>query len=396
VLSAIWETWAWFVRQAPTQLYYGTSALQEAVAALPNLRRGPRPPWGFSQSFAQFIPWKMATAIAATPRFQKVPFQVVDRHDRCDPGSEEMVDTAFLCFSPSLEDAALPIDAPIVLLFPGLACSMVDLPGVHTIEHARSRGYRACVLDRRGHGQPLQAPRFQVFGCVDEVDQGIAELRRLAPNAPLFIYGVSSGSALIPMVLARRPDLKGGVCCLPGYDTALGGCLTKTRPPYDQLMLYSCRSHFLVPNEKILREFDAEAYDKGMAAKTVDEFMTAVVTFMGYKTREAYDSRQNPCLYMDQVQAPCLILNTRDDPICAIGMVTQEYRFGSLGRHCDIISNSKYIVLAVARSGSHCPFLDGWWPFQLGKSGLRLRNWGDVVSWDFFDLISNVQSVLEG
>ena len=93
---------------------------------------------------------------------------------------------------------------------------------------AAERGYRVVVIGRRGAQQPLKAPKFNLFGDEAEHEVAISKVEDIFPGAPLFLYGVSSGTKLVINLLARFdtrrasgkrvPNIRGGVCISPGYD----------------------------------------------------------------------------------------------------------------------------------------------------------------------------------
>jgi len=201
------------------------------------------------------------------------------------------------------------------------------MPGQHTARYALGRGYRCAIIERRGQWQALKAARFNIFGDADDLEAAVKKLRSLFPSAPLFLAGISAGSALVVSGLgkfdARRragdasaPSFLAAGDLYPGFDIAPGGCMMRVKPPFGSILLSSMKGFFLQPNEEVLRGYDSGAFDAAMAAKTCDEFMDAIATFAGYPSgREVFDVYENPVRFVESVDTPLLILLSEDDPI---------------------------------------------------------------------------------
>ena len=58
----------------------------------------------------------------------------------------------------------------------------------HDGSYCASRGYRCAVIDRRGVWRCLRAPRFNIFGDVDDFEAAYRLIRCVLPSAPLFLY----------------------------------------------------------------------------------------------------------------------------------------------------------------------------------------------------------------
>lgn len=297
-------------------------------------------------------------------------------------------------------------------MLPGLACNAFDFPGQHTIRYAASRGYRCVLMERRGQWRPLESARFNIFGDAADLEEGIAQVRRMFPDAPLFLSGTSAGSALSVSALgkfdARRragdftaPHFVAVASLFPGFDIAPGGCLVQSEPVFSSVMLHSMKSQFVKPNESVLRACDSQAVDLALQAPDPDAFVDAVTSFAGYPSgREAYDAGENPVRFVESIDTPLLVLLSADDPISVLSNFTEAPR-GSLHRnfqeaykwspelavpHEQFVPHSANMAVCVTSSGSHCPMLDGYvCPFRLTCKSLA--SWHDEALFDFFDMV---------
>ncbi|CAD7971452.1 unnamed protein product [Amoebophrya sp. A120] len=230
--------------------------------------------------------------------------------------------------------------------------------------------------------------------------------------------GRGSPAVLIPNETAKNlnfvkpippPKFDAGCALYPGFDIAPGGCLTQCSPLFDSILVNGVQSYFLIRNEKILREFDNEAYEEAINANSFEEIVDAMCVFAGYKSgREKFDENENPVRFFpDITETPILTVIGEDDPISNVKNFKTIKR-GSLHENfCDEKTkwkikdsgfgktNKEHIetsedvqenpwIVVVAQSGSHCPMLDGmFWPFRKETKGLAC--WSDKAVFDFFD-----------
>ena len=84
---------------------------------------------------------------------------------------------------------------------PGLRCHSMDMPGNSIIRRLYGEGFRSVVINRRGHTptQPLRAPRWNLFGDVPDLEQTYWYIRTqlVALDTPMFVHGISSGTAVV-------------------------------------------------------------------------------------------------------------------------------------------------------------------------------------------------------
>lgn len=243
--------------------------LHEILERVPLLRQGPKPPILFRNRHIQFIPWLIQNEIH---RRQGIPYQRIQLHvsdcdnkstlntaaddddlgneyfGTCPVSQQTMNDTITLdVFPPFDDDGVEPslaafgkgfnTSSPVINFSPGLRCHSQDLPGTMIVRKAYEKGFRSIVFHRRGHtvDQPLSSPRWNLFGDVDDLEQVYWHIKNtlLSPDTPIFLHGISSGTAVTVTALSkwdkRRqdephvpvPSFVASVSVTPGYDISV-------------------------------------------------------------------------------------------------------------------------------------------------------------------------------
>jgi len=401
--------YAKFRRRNQLRTFMGTSdAIKRIYGHMESAKAAPRPPFWAFDPFVQFIPWviyNLLASILCPIPFEAVPTEVKGLRDKTKPegpdNPRDLIDEVIVNYYPPTtgDTLDLALDAPIVLIEPGLTCTRQDVPGSALMRLAVARGFRAVVVERRAHGQPLKSPRWNLFGDADDLEQVYSAIRRRLPDAPLFWVGISSGAKIIIEGLGKydrrrangdntAPRFAGGCCICPGYN--LETCFLKFAWPMSTMCLRSTQDKFMVANEAVLRAHDEKAYDRAMAAPNLQVFLAAVAPFAGYPDAKAYFENENPVLFCQDITTPCLIMNAEDDPMTVIGnaFVPSLFHEGN-PTFVNILERSQNGMLLLPTSGSHCPFLDGtFFPFALVPrhlGGLVISNWGERCAIEFFE-----------
>ena len=387
--------------------------LQALLDKCPLLKRGPRPPiWFSSNRHLQFVPWILQNIIHQFPGipFERHEFVVTDCLDKsvphCEP-HDAMNDTITLDIFPRFDENSTTWgrDAPVVLIAPGLRSHSQDLPSNSILRALYGRGFRSVVVNRRGHtpGTVLQAPRWNLFGDVDDLEQVYWHIKNdlIEPNTPMFLHGISSGCAVVVSALGawdkrsqqhpelRSPKFVASAALTPGYDTSKVLQPDRFKWPYNPLMSMAVKDHFLEQNKDILRAYNSTAYDNAMAASSLQEILNASAPFAGYPDAASYYDHTNPVNDMHFIETPTYVLNSVDDPCCRIENLYETSPFSQhAGRtYADIIDTSSNGIVSVTRTGSHCPFLDGrFYPFVTDPfgGGIMLNSFADQSFTEFY------------
>jgi len=361
-------------------LVYGKDPLMKTLLdKIPSLRRGPKPPFLWSNRHLQFFPWLLQNEMH---RQEGMPFQRMDLEvtaclDKSTPECIRdplMNDTITLDVFPPFDDVqnqypGFHAGSPIIFFSPGLRCHSHDLPGTMIIRRAFAKGIRSVVVNRRGHtpDRKLRAPRFNLFGDVHDLEQSYWHIHEhyAAPHTPSFLHGISSGTAVVVSALAefdkRRwlaavveasstnnnnetttakatfdngwdtlygqqqqqhrgvaPSFIASVSVVPGYDISKVMMPERFKYPYNPLLTESVKDHFVRTNEDVLRAYDSEAVDLALEADNLQDFVNAVAPFAGYPNATEYYKGENPINDMQYITTPKLVLNSIDDPCVSL------------------------------------------------------------------------------
>jgi len=305
-------------------------------------------------------------------------YQFVDEHIEVHlDGHESSQDCVVLSW---LKCKALPEDAPIVLIAPGLNCSKASLPGTAAYKALRSRGCRVAVFHKRGIGAPLKTPVFHLFGHPSDFQTVIEHIATRWPKAALHLVGYSSGNGLtgshaalysdnLPPSVASYALLVGGA----DYNFAFA-------PPrrnfwsdvlLDWGLLYFTKQRMLTPNADVLRAADPVGFQRAMTAKKMQElYQVCHKHFSGFPPEQ--EARINPfskgCAVLENMRVPLLWVLTEDDPVMPGG--PPDFWFEPLRR-------LEMTALAMFQHGSHLSCFRSW----------RLDRWVDQLLIEWLDAL---------
>lgn len=391
--------------------------LDSLLQRCPTLVRGPKPPIWFSNRHLQFVPWLVQNELhmyMSELNFQRIEFTVTDCVDKSIPNcmwDDTMNDTITLDVFPPLDSDAESTEfnrsTPVILFAPGLTCHSQDLPSSTIIRAVYGKGFRSIVVNRRGHtpGTVLKAPRWDLFGDIDDLEQVYWHIKNhlIDPDTPMFLHGISSGCAVVATAVGAwdkratlepdrpSPSFVGVTLVTPGYDTSKVLRPERFKWPYNPMIALSVKDHFLMKNERILRKFNSTAYDAAMEAHSLQDILEASAPFAGYPDAETYYKFTNPVNDMHHITTPLYVMNAIDDPCCRIDNLYEQSPYPQHGgkSYADIVSESPRGIIAVTKTGSHCPFLDGgwWYPFVRDPvtDGWMLNSWVDQSVVEFYD-----------
>ncbi|GMH67400.1 hypothetical protein TrRE_jg252 [Triparma retinervis] len=406
-------------------LYYNTGGLEDLIqgtdpkleqilALSPSILRGPSPPWMLQNRHMQFVPWMIQNEFhrGGIP-FERHEFNVsacLDKGEKdCvhDPSLNETISLdIFPPLDPSSEFSAnFNSSSPVVLVAPGLRCFSQDLPSNMIIRRLWAEGFRTVAINRRGHtpDKRLEAPRWNLFGDVDDLEQVYWHVKNnlVAPNTALFLHGISSGCAVVVRALSvwdkrketnpelPSPTFVGSITLTPGYDTSKVLKKERFKFPYNALMTAMVKDHFVQQNEAVLRELDSEAVDATLAAESLQDFLDAAAPFAGYKTADAYYEGENPVNELHYISTPVFVMNSVDDPCCAISNLYERSPYPQHNNmsYAELVSAGPRGLIAVTKTGSHCPFLDGTffpWTRDPFNGYWMISSWADTAAVEFY------------
>mmetsp|Transcript_33664 Transcript_33664/g.64937 ORF Transcript_33664/g.64937 Transcript_33664/m.64937 type:complete len:418 (-) Transcript_33664:116-1369(-) len=249
---------------------------------------------------------------------------------------------------------ALPSDAPLLLILHTLTGTAASAQWL--VRAATQRGWRTCVLVRRGHARTLASPSFNLLGDVDDAKEQVRHAKTAYPDAQLTaMVGLSAGSGLLVSYLGQegdRAEVDAACAVCPAYDVAQAFTRLKDEFPLtDRFLLNDVKRKFVKSNEEILRDFSPAAFDRCIQARTLHEFFGAHAPFALRNPNakaEDYFTICNPMAYYHGLRVPLFILSSCDDMVCHKRQIRD-----------DLAKVTPGVALLRTQEGSHLAFNEG-------------------------------------
>eukprot|EP01038_Epipyxis_sp_PR26KG_P004223 gene4223-5999_t len=352
----------------PRLVYSSTSTYSHILSKCPSLNQSFYPTLIFNPHL-QFIPFVIKGII---DKYILPPFQYISEKIKMKDGETLVLDWVVSncnnnqgTVSTGLQDSEHD-DTPIVMLQHGAMCDSRDLPGQDYILSGITRGWIVCCLNRRGHSGPLTQPKWNFFGSYEDLHEITQYILSKRPKARLLTIGISSGSGLVARHFGNHNnhDFIAGVGICPGYD--IEKCMKKFSSPYSDLLLQRGKDFFLLQNKELLEGL--KGYEECLNANNLQDWLDHSYAMAGCKSKEDYYLRYNPMNHCKNITKPCLFINAEDDPICVVDNVMENI---------ELFNESNGAMLALTKTGSHCPFYEGFF----------MNNWAEKAAYEFFDAV---------
>lgn len=276
------------------------------------------------------------------------------------------------------EEHALPNDAPVLILLPGLTGGSEDSYVQHAVIHAREAGIRAVVFNGRGTSDsPVTTAQYYSASYTDDLRAVITHVATTYPSSSMFFAaGWSLGANILTRYLgeegAATPLTAAAALCNPFnlpisnrnfqkgfnkvYSLNLGKSLNK---------IYRKHAHMF---EEAAAKGE-KAYDTELAlrARTIKEFDEAITRIsFNWPSVEAYYEGSSSSLVVHKVAIPLLVVQAADDPIAPEEAI--PYRELHDNPNC---------ILVVTPTGGHL----GWCS---GNDGVTGAPWTDKAMQEYF------------
>jgi len=287
-------------------------------------------------------------------------------------------------------DVALP-DGPVCVLLHGAiqdsrSATMKDLA-----KELASRGILTVIMNRRGYGDlALEAPtaRVTLFGFDEDLDEVLLEVNKKAPQRPIAVVGFSCGSGFAGRYGALRSHLSAWtndnglsktiprLLCVVGYDPGFHvvNAMKKVPLPYRWGLDLAFRYQYVYRHKEIWKQKSPSSAEVVKVvldpAKSFNEAYRNVTKLSGFGCSNAWLEKQQPSL--KDMQLPCLLINSRDDPICV---------WENVEEHASNIEKNPYLALAELQRGSHGCKFDFWGFNSFGNrmiSDFVLASWAEL------------------
>ena len=269
-------------------------------------------------------------------------------------------------------------DAPVLGILPSMTGSSRKEAGFMC--YAANRGWRSCVLNRRGHSSmPLRSPPyFCILGNINDTVAMVEKMRQRYPNNFIALAGQSAGSGQVVSYIGREGDrvlINAAASLCPSWDLKRAFALLHVNHPFlDRLLTKGVKNHFLEKqrNQAALRPMP-EALRKSREATFLHEFVETSAPLAGCNDLEMFYKENGPLNFIVGNTTPCLLLNASDDFVCFKENINYE---------C-ITNRAKNCVLLVTNEGGHLAYNEG----PLGQGNYMWR-----VTLDFFDTIRYLEN----
>ena len=268
----------------------------------------------------------------------------------------------------------LPKDAPILGILHSITGSSKDSRGF--MHYAAKRGWRSCVLNRRGHsGMTLRVvPHFSIMGNVEDTVLMVDKTRQRFPKNFIGLAGLSCGSMQVLSYIGKEGEkvmANAAVSLCPSWDLRrfLKYLQQKVQGRLVAwIVTKNAKDHFLAPSRNqpaLLRMPDV--VKKAWTAKNVEEWMSFAAPLAGYKNVEHYIEETDPMNFFQGNKIPCLVLSALDDFTTTKECIRD-----------DCVDQSMNYVLKVTDQGGHLAYNEGW--FAQGNYMYR-------ITVDFFESV---------
>lgn len=271
----------------------------------------------------------------------------------------------------------LPSDAPVLGILHTITGSSRAQAGF--MRYAAGRGWRCCVLNRRGHsGMPLRVPCFSLLGNVDDTIAMVDRIKACHPTSFIALAGVSAGSGAVVTYIGHQGDstlINAAASLCPAWDLSKSfDFLLQTHPRMDRYILNTCKDFFLrePKNRAALAQVPNEV-EAALGSSTMNEFLVASVPLAGSQSLEEYYKRNNPMQFAFANRTPCLVLNALDDFLC----VKENIR-------TDLIDATENYILIITDKGSHIGYTE---------ASANCGNYMWRITMDFFETVRSDRSV---
>lgn len=344
-------------------LYFNSNdeVMKRIVSRCPTLHESYKPPWWC------FGPWMNVVVMIIKERF--APTMPIKRDTIiCPDGGEVSIDWADDEISKNL-----PIEAPVLGILHTITGSARQNAGF--MQYAARRGWRSCVLNRRGHsGMPIRVVpnAFSIMGNVDDTVIMVKKMRIRFPNNFIGLAGVSAGSGQLVSYIGREGDqvlINGAASLCPAWDISSAFKNLQNKFPWvDRYVTRGIVNHFLrPPQNQIALAKMPEVVSRAITSKTLGEFMDHSAPLAACRDLDHFYQENNPMQYFTGNTTPCLVLNALDDFLC----LKENIRY-------DVKDQVHNYCLAITDYGSHIAYNEGFF----GTGNFMWR-----ITLDFFETI---------
>ncbi|EMD46967.1 alpha/beta hydrolase domain containing protein [Entamoeba histolytica KU27] len=286
-----------------------------------------------------------------------------------------------------LDQPDLPDDAPIILVYHGLAGGSRESYVERFCYYASKKNYRMCVFTCRGcAGTLIKTPRAYSSTNLDDSITSFKIIHNQYPKAPIMTIGYSLGGMILTQVVCRltnefikEVNYLGCIAVSPTWDSLI---ISDLVPQLFMENFFKSLQRIIVKNVDLLIgavknkviNVDLQVLYKQATRKNIlgfdKNFNSKIFKYGSYETYY-YDIELWYSL-LARSKVPFLTFNSQDDPIAISSK-------GSRSRISNAIHASSNTISIFTQTGGHL----GWVGKKKGSAG-----WDDSVALQYFDAIS--------
>ena len=246
--------------------------------------------------------------------------------------------------------------SPLLVVLHGLESSAKSTYARQLLQAAAEHGWRAAVLHFRDCGDYRnRLPRRYHAGETSDLRYFLHRLRTEGHAGPLMAAGYSLGGNVLLKYLgesaADTPLVAAAAVSVPLNLHASSEALSRGVSRFYQTYLLRRMKHSV--SRKFNRHTAAFDWDRAMRAGTFAEFDDAVTAPLhGFANKDDYYDRCSSMSFLNSIQRPTLVINSRDDPFLSPDIIPVES------------SLSESVIIEVSERGGHVGFIAGGTPWR--------------------------------
>lgn len=247
--------------------------------------------------------------------------------------------------------------SPIVVLFHGLEGNSQSQYAKALMSATKAKGWRGVVIHFRGcSGEPNRLPRVYYAGDTPEIERMLSRVRAGAPEAKIYVVGVSlGGNALLKWLgesgeHANSVITKAAAVSAPMNLIESANALDKgfNRLVYTPRFVDSMRPKALALSQRFPGLLDDAKIKSAKNIHDIDGAVTAVL--YGAESADDYYAKNASKPWLDKITMPALIINAKNDPFMPAEFLPTQAEV------------SPTVTLEYTESGGHVGFVTSPFP----------------------------------
>ena len=247
-------------------------------------------------------------------------------------------------------------DRPLLIVLHGLESSAESTYARQVLQKAADQGWRAAVLHFRDCGDYRnRLPRRYHAGETNDLRFFLNKLRSEGHEGPLMAAGYSLGGNVLLKYLGEdgpdTPLTAAAAVCVPLSLQRCADALTEGFSKFYQKHLLKRMKHAV--ESKFDRHTAAFDWNRAMRASTFADFDDAVTAPLhGFSGKDEYYEKCSSLSFLQNIDRPTLIINSRDDPFMKPDMLPGPEALSS------------QVTLEISNQGGHVGFVAGGTPWN--------------------------------